>query len=306
MIPCGGGSVNPVRLIFLAATALVPRAVLAAADEAPAVPDLFAAYSDVRADLAERTEAARGIRDALREVSDRLRALRGEEAKEVRPPKADLREAENRLRRARHILNSHPPVKPRIVPPPRSPGMSASERRRLIEAQRKNRDELHRDRMRLFREGQAWAKEELPALEAAAQEAKSLVEEVTARYEDLAAPLLEEEARLRDQLREAGRAAADRLVRIREIGARLEAAGPAALHAHGIVAWDGEFYRLEDLEDRYDALKREVDAVAAIVRRQAEAAGKPLPDHWRHSDRDTLDAMKSVLDRARVSRREAP
>jgi hypothetical protein len=66
----------------------------------------------------------------------------------------------------------------------------------------------------------------------------------------------------------------------------------------GICEWEDTFYPVDELRRIHDDLKTARDRDRAELKAKAEAAGRTLPEDWRHPQQDRIDALKILIERA--------
>jgi chromosome segregation ATPase len=144
------------------------------------------------------------------------------------------------------------------------------------------------------------ADKELPKVDQAIKDLQGKIDQSAAALTTKQAPLLEKVKLANEEAQSLARKIEAVQTRLRGLTDALKAAPETLRFKHGILEWEGAFWPLADLEKQLNETQAEIDRVCVQMKAEEKAAGRPLPDNWRHPQQDRMDALKALITRAKA------
>jgi hypothetical protein len=280
----------------------VPEEVLSENQAVP-VERLFRDYLGAREDSQRLGEERAANLQRLTDLTQQVHQIQGQYTTEVRPVRSELDQARAKLAVCNRILTAREPPKPLLRSVPRKTRDTSGRKgelsqRERIEAENRAIEENYKRTLESFHRYQDQARKEKTGLDQRVNQLEAQLAASEARQTSDQTPLLVELRALREKQ--------DALAQ--QIGAAMSRAGALAdalrrapedqRLRNGICEWENMFFSVDELRRILDDLKATCDRDRAELEAKAQAAGRTLPEDWRHPKQDTLDALHSLIERA--------
>ncbi|MGB2938384.1 MAG: hypothetical protein WBD05_09365 [Phycisphaerae bacterium] len=280
------------------------------------ITQVFETYREARAKMEELVEQGRPVRGALTDLNWKINKLRGEALAKERPLHADLSKVRAKMRKAARTLSIRPPREPQYQPMPTEPKRSRyrdegeyddalrryrREVKRIREGNEKLKQEYERN-LETYNKMRAEAKETIQENETTIADCEKQVETIQQELDEAQRPLLEERKRLNTEIATLVNQARALITRADALADAMRSAPEDVRFRLGIIEWEGEFYTLEKLEALHAETQAEIDRTHEQLKEQAKLAGRDFPEDWRHPQQDRMDALKSLIERAKAVR----
>jgi chromosome segregation ATPase len=146
------------------------------------------------------------------------------------------------------------------------------------------------------------ADKELPKIDQAIKDLQGKLEQNATDLTTKQAPLMEKVKAANSDAQTIGRKMEAVQTRIKALADALKAAPETLRFKHNILDWEDAFWPTADLEKQLAESQAEIDRVCQQTKEEAKAAGRPLPDNWRHPQQDRMDALRTLITRAKAVR----
>jgi DNA repair exonuclease SbcCD ATPase subunit len=287
---------------------------------------LFQDYQAAKPELQPLGDKIKAGRDAAGAIQSQLNSMKNESALAERPTRNDLMKANTKRRELAKAADAPEPQKPNLQPIPPQPrnysatvrGQSSSSRgfgsnqyddlllrwQQQVDAIRRANDtatKKYQDDRAQWQKARDDAQKQLPKLDA---DIKTLEQKLQQFAADLAikqAPLMEKHKAISEEIRGIDRQVSAVETRIQNMADALRAAPEALGLKHGICEWEGGFSLLADLEKLYETTQADINRVHAQLKAEAQQAGRPFPENWRHPQQDRMDALKALVAKAKAA-----
>lgn len=292
---------------------------------------LFQDYLAAKAELQPLDDQIKAKRDAAGAIQFQMNNMKSESALAEQPTRSELMKTNIKRREMAKAADAPEPPKPRLQPIPPQPrnysatvhGQSSSSRwsssnqyddslqrwQQQVDAIRRANDaatKQYQDDRARWQKARDDAQKQLPKLDA---DIKTLEQKLQQFAADLAvkqAPLMEKHKAISEEIRGIDRQVSAVETRIQNIADALRAAPEALRLKHGICEWEGGFSLLADLEKLYETTQADISRVHAQLKAEAQQAGRPFPENWRHPQQDRMDALKAIVAKAKAAAAPAP
>ncbi|MGB2755675.1 MAG: hypothetical protein WBD75_08710 [Phycisphaerae bacterium] len=280
----------------------VPEEVLSENAPVP-VERLFRDYLGAREDARRLGEERAANLQHLTNLTQQVHQVRGQYTTEVRPVRSELGRARAKLAICNRVLTTREPPRPVLIKVPSPPTDTSAQqgwqnRRDRIEAENRAIEERYQRNLEAFHRYQDQARKEKPGLEQQINQLEAQLAALDARLPSEQTPLLVELRALRKKQDDLAQQAGAAMSRARSLADTLRRAPEDQRLRHGICEWKDTFYSVDELRRILDDLEAECDRDRAELRAKAEAAGRTLPEDWRHPKQKTLNALHTLIEQA--------
>jgi DNA repair exonuclease SbcCD ATPase subunit len=287
---------------------------------------LFQDYLAAKAELQPLGDKIKAGRDAAAAIQSQLNSMKNESVLAERPTRNELLKANTKRREMARAAEAPEPQKPKLQPIPPQPRYSSSSSssrwsgsnqyddplrrwQQQVDAIRRANDttaKKYQDDLAQWKKARDDAQKQLPKLDA---DIKTLDQKLQQFAADLAikqAPLMEKYKAISEEILGIDRQVSAVETRIQNMVEALQAAPEALRLKHGICEWEGGFSLLADLEKLYETTQADINRVHAQLKAEAQQAGRPFPENWRHPQQDRMDALKAIVTKAKAAVAPAP
>jgi len=298
---------------------------------------LFKDYRRGRYELASIEKRSDRARDELAGLHREMALMKSVTREAERPVRMELGKARNELRKHNQILRKRPPVKPTLMPFPRQPKRPAgySSRNRssrnygdsdgfrssssdqqyddrlrewrrtcaAIRSDNEQKNKRYQMQLKTYKQQQSAAKAAIPKLQATIKQSMGKLDGIDAGLKEKQAPTRHKSDSVTETVLVKNRQISVAETHVKQMAAALRAAPESLRAKHGIVEFEGVFYRLSTLKTTYAKTQGEINRVRDQLKAESEKAGIPFPEKWRHPQQDRMDAIKALLDKAPASRK---
>ena len=261
----------------------VPEEVLSENAPVP-IERLFQDYVTSREDARRLSEARDADQNQLSDLEQQIRQIQMQYTAEVRPVRSELSHAREKLAACNRVLAEHEPRRPVV-------GIDVNAGNKVVQ-QRYNRE------LQAFRRRQDYARNEMSGLEQRISQLEAQLATLDARLPSEQTPLLVELRALREKQDDLVQQVSAAMSRAGALADELRRAPEDQRLRRGICEWEDTFYSVDELRRILDDLKAKCDSDRAELKAKAEADSRTLPEDWRHSQQDRIDALKALLERA--------
>ena len=280
----------------------VPEEVLSENQAVP-VERLFLDYIGAREDARRLGEERAANLQRLTDLTQQVHQVQGQYTTGVRPVRSELSQARAKLAVCNRVLMAREPPKPVLIkvpsPPPDTNAQQGwQDRRDRIEDENHALEEHYKRDLEVFHQYQDQARKEKPGLEQRIKELEAQLAALDARQTSEKTPLLAELRALREAQNNLAQQIGTAMSRAGALADALRRAPEDQRLRRGICEWEGTFYPVDELRRILDDLKAKCDRDRAELKAKAEAAGRTLPEDWRHPKQDALDALQSLIEQA--------
>jgi len=278
---------------------------------------LFQDYLAAKPELQPLGDKIKAGRDAAAAIQFQMNNMKNESALAERPTRNELLKANTKRREVAKAAEAPEPQKPILQPIPPQPrysssGWSGSNQyddplqrwQQQADAIRRANDtatKKYRADHAEWQKARDNAKSQLPKLDA---DIKTLEQKLQQFAADLAikqAPLMEKYKAISEEILGIDRQVSAVETRVQNMVEALQAAPEALGLKHGICEWEGGFSLLADLEKLYETTQADINRVHAQLKAEAQQAGRPFPENWRHPQQDRMDALKAIVTKAKAA-----
>jgi len=304
---------------------------------------VFQDYRAVRAEVTGQQDTANAARTKIAELQYQLTAMKNDAAIADRPARAEMAKAKGQQRDFNHVMDVPSPQKPVLRPIPPAPrrtsystgggggssygawgsgsggynsgnnnnsaydnAMQDWQRTSQILTQQNNQlNQKYNQDYGEWKKKQDDAKKEMPKLNATIKDCGAKLDRSQADLAVKQAPTLEKVKAANDEALAIGRQVAAVEYRLKVLFDALRAAPELMRFQHNIVEWETVFHPLSDLEKMLAETQAEVNRVRDQMKSEATAAGRTFDPKWRHPQQDRLDALKTLIDRAKAAQTKA-
>ena len=245
---------------------------------------LFQDYVGAREDARRLGEERDAGQNHISDLAQQIRQIQEKYTTEVRPVRSELSQAREKLAACNRVLTEREPRRPVV-------GIDVNAGNKVVQ-QRYNLA------LEAFRQRQDKARKEKPDLEQRINQLEAQLATLDAQLPSEQAPLLGELRALREKQDNLDKQVGAAMSRAGSLADALRRAPEDQRLRRGICEWEDTFYSVDELRRILDDLKAECDRDRAELEAKAEAAGRTLPEDWRHPKQDTLDALQSLIERA--------
>ena len=245
---------------------------------------LFGDYVEAREDARRLGEERAADQNQLSDLEQQIRQTQLQYTTEVRPVRSELGRARAKLALCNRALTKREPRRP-------VKGIDVNAGNKVVQ-QRYNRA------LAAFRRYRDQARKEKPGLEQRITILEAQLDAIDAQLTSEKAPLLVELRALRKKQSDLAQQVGAATSRAGSLADTLRQVPEDQRLRRSICEWKGTFYSVDELRRILDDLKAECDRDRDELKAKAEAAGRTLPEDWRHPKQDTLDALHSLIERA--------
>ena len=245
---------------------------------------LFRDYVGAREDARSLGEERAANLQRLTDLTQQVNQIRGQYTTEVRPVRLELGQARVKLAACNHVLAEREPSRPVV-------GID-------VNAGNKTVQQRYNLALEAFRQHQDQARKEKPGLEQQNKELEAQLAAIDARQTSEQTPLLAELRALREKQSDLAQQLGAAMSRAGFLADALRRVPEGQRLRRGICEWEDTFYPVDELRRIHDDLKTARDRDRAELKAKAEAAGRTLPEDWRHPQQDRIDALKNLIERA--------
>lgn len=285
------------------------------------IDDLFKDYLAARAELQSLEAEAKTGRDGIAAIQSQMGLIKNETFQAEQPVRKDMSKQMTKRRELAKDAEAPQPQQPRYQQVPLKPRQYAATVRsssttgtdpyqQLMDDWQRKADAITRANDALKKRYQQdlaeWKKtkdaadKELPNVDQAIKGLQGKLDQSAAALTTKQAPLLEKVKLANEEAQALARKIEAVQTRLRGLTDALKAAPETLRFKHGILEWEGAFWPLADLEKQLNETQAEIDRVCVQMKAEEKAAGRPLPDNWRHPQQDRMDALKALITRAKA------
>jgi hypothetical protein len=303
---------------------------------------VFKDYQAVLAEMTGQQDKVNAARTKIAELQYQLTAMKNDMAIAERPIRTEMGKAKGQQRDFNRAMDVQPPQKPVLRPMPPAPrrtsystgtgsgggsygawgggsgggynsGNNAYDNdlqnwQRTCQILKQQNDQLtqrYNQDYGEWKKKQDDAKKEMPKLNATIKDCDAKLDRSQADLAVKQAPTLEKVKAANEEALAMGRQTAATEFRLKMLADALRAAPELMRFRHNIVEWDAVFHPLSDLERTLADTQGEVNRVRDQMTSEAAAAGRTFDPKWRHPQQDRLDALKSLIDKAKAAQAKA-
>ena len=301
---------------------------------------VFQDYQAVRAELAGLQGKVNAARTKVTDLQYQLNAMKNDIATADRPARVDMAKARNQQRDYNHVLDAPAPQKPvpRPLPPqPRRTSYSSGgggggyggsygggygggyggnnpydndiqNWQRTCQVIKQQNDQLTQKYNQDYgdwKKKQDEAKKEMPKLNNTIKDCEAKLDRSQADLAVKQAPTLEKVKAANEDALAIGREVAAVEIGLKMLADALRAAPETLRFQHSIIEWETVFHPLADLEKMLTETQAEIIRVRDQMKSEAAAAGRSFDPKWRHPQQDRLDALKTLIDKAKAVQAKA-
>jgi DNA repair exonuclease SbcCD ATPase subunit len=290
------------------------------------IDNLFKDYLAARAELAPLDAKARAARDNVASIQAQMNSMKNDTYQSEQPIRKDIGKQTNKRRELTKASEALEPAKPRLQQIPQRPrqyaanvhsssssssSSSSNQYQQMMDDWQQQVDIITRANTEAQKKYQtdktAWKKakddadKELPKVDQALKDLQGKLEQNAAALVTKQAPLMEKIKAANEEAQGIVRLTEAVQTRIKAMADALKAAPEALRFKHGILDWEGAFWPLADLEKQLTETQAEINLVTAQMKTEAADAGRPIANNWRHPQQDRLDALKTLITRAKAA-----
>jgi len=274
------------------------------------IDNLFKDYLASRAELQDAEAKATTARDGISTIQAQINAMKSESLLAEQPIRKDISKQTAKHRELTKASEAQPPPRPRLLQNPQRPrtygGGASAQSDQAMQDWQAQMDAVTRanDAMKekykadydQWKKAKDTADKELPKIDQALKDLQAKIDQNNAALITKQAPLLEKIKAANEEARGMARKIEALQTRIKGMADALLAAPETLRFKHGILEWEGVFWRVADLEKLLADTQAEIDRVT----RQMKAEGK-APEGWRHPQQDRMDALGKAIARAKAA-----
>jgi predicted nucleic acid-binding Zn-ribbon protein len=295
---------------------------------------VFKDYKAAQADAAAQKARIDDARSRQSATQLQLNTATSDATARERPFQQDLAKNKARQTELQKIIDTKPPVPPKLLPVPAMPPRPATsgytgggygggyggyggtgtttdpnmtrynaivQQIQQIQAQNTRLTSQYQQVLANQKKQQADARKEMVTVSTAVKQGDTDVQKMDGDLQTQAAPL-------QDKVKAASEVTAGLLREAYVIDMRIKAMGDAMHNApeslrfkYGIIEWQNAFNALADLEKLLNDTQAEIDRIYQKMKAEGEASRQTLPAGWRHPQQDQMDALKALIARAKAS-----
>ena len=274
------------------------------------IDNLFKDYLASRVELQEAEAKAATARDGIATIQSQINAMKNESVLAEQPIRKDIGKQTAKHRELTKASEAQQPPKPRLQQNPQRPrtyGVGASAQSdpamqdwqaqvKAIASANDAMTKKYQTDYAQWKKAKGDADKELPKIDQALKDLQAKIDQNNATLATRQAPLLEKIKAANEEARGMARKIEALQTRIKGMADALLAAPETLRFKHGILEWEGVFWRVADLEKLLADTQAEIDRVT----RQMKAEGK-APEGWRHPQQDRMDALGKAIARAKAA-----
>ncbi len=281
------------------------------------VEELHGQIQALEKQMAPLLDKGKEIRQRLYLIGREITQLRNEQRSRQFPLHRERTDLFRQKARFEAVLRQRPPQPPRLLVEPKRPSRRAfghttnddydrrvrnwERERERIRRENEHRKEEYEEKVNELGEAQKKAKEEIRKLQQQIDEIDKKLEAVQEEFDAKVAPLDEKRKAVEGELQDLRSEAASLLRRRQLIEEALDQAPPEVMWKLDLIAWDGTYRRLADLETEYEKTAAEIAEVRQELQSAAERAGREFPSDWRHPGQDKMDRLKALIERVKAA-----
>ena len=287
---------------------------------------LFQDYLAAKAELDPLGDKTAAGRDAAGAIQFQMNNMKNESVLAERPTRNELLKANTKRREVAKAAEALEPQKPRLQPIPPQPrnysanvhsqysssrGSSSNQYDDLLQRWQQQADAIRRANDTATKKYQTdlaqWkkarddAQNQLPKIDADIKTLEQKLQQFAADLTTKQAPLMEKSKATNEEILGIGRQVSAVETRIQGMVEALQASPEALRLEHGICAWEGGFSPLADLDKLYETTQADINRVHAQLKAEAQQAGRPFPENWRHPQQDRMDALNALVTKAKAT-----